>query len=48
MIDGYGDPHLDSNGVLRSAVDGVDSQMFFDSFEEECDVLIARVKLRDI
>ena len=48
QINGDGDPHLDSNGVLRSAVEGFDSQMLFDPFEEEFDVPTATVKLSDI
>ena len=48
QINGDGAPHLDSNGVLRSAVEGFDSQMLFDPFEEEFNVPTAAVKLSDI
>ena len=48
QINGDGDPHLDSNDVLRSAVEGFDSQMLFDPFEEEFNVPTAAVKLGDI
>ena len=43
-----GDPHLNSNGILRSAVEGFHSQMLFDPFEEEFDVPAASVKLGDL
>ena len=45
QINGDGDPRLDSYGVLRSAVEGFDSQMLYDPFEEEFDVPTATVKL---
>ena len=48
QVNGDGDPHLDSNDVLRSAVEGFDSQMLFDPFEEEFDVPTATVKLGDL
>ena len=48
QINGDGDPHLDMHGVLRSAVEGFDSQMLFDPFEEEFDVPTAAVKLGDL
>ena len=46
-VNGDGDPHLDTHGVLRSAVEGLDSQMLFDPFEEEFNVPTAAVKLGD-
>ena len=48
QVNGDGDPHLDTHGVLRSAVEGLDSQMLFDPFEEEFDVPTATVKLGDL
>ena len=48
QVNGDGDPHLDTHGVLRCAVEGFDSQMLFDPFEEEFDVPAAAVKLGDL
>jgi hypothetical protein len=48
QTNGDSDPRLDLNGVLRSAVEGVDSQMLFDPFEEEFDFPTGAVKLSNI
>ena len=48
QVNGDGDPHLDTHGVLRCAVEGFDSQMLFDPFEEEFAVPAAAVKLGDL
>jgi hypothetical protein len=48
QVNGDGDSHLGTHGVLRCAVEGIDSQMLFDPFEEEFDIPAAAVKLGDL
>jgi hypothetical protein len=45
QVNGDGDSHLGTHGVLRCAVEGIDSQMLFDPFEEEFDIPAAAVKV---
>src|ERR1019366_4313319 len=46
-IDGDSDPHLGAHGVFGRAIEGFDTQMLLDPFEEQFDLPTAAVELSD-